>query len=240
MKRALFGVMLAVLLVGVSSRAFATTTDALQISSGGLTATISDNGTCLGTGCALISNDLNLTPGTDTITGSINGWNFSIVSGTSQSPGLIPIGLGITSLNAFCTTASCTGSNALDIQYSDMNFASAPSAFSTSYSGTIVGSGSTIESAFFSTSNVNFAKTTSIGTVGPFFAPSGAGTVIGGVGAVAPYSLTLDQTFSGTNTSFIVGGNVTAAPTAAPEPASLTLVGTGLIGLAGLRRRKLL
>ncbi len=237
MKRALFGVMLAVLLVGLSSRAFATTTDQLRITSGGLTATITDNGSCVGSACTTISVDLVSAPGTDSVTGTINGWNLSIVSGTTNSPGVIPFGL-ITSLTASCLTASCTGGNTLDIQYSDNSFTTAPSAFMTTYSGTIGGSGSTIESAYFSNSNTNFATTNLIGTVGPFSAPFGAGTAIGGVGAVAPYSLTLDQIFSsgGANSSFSVGASVTAAP----EPASLTLVGTGLIGLAGLRRRKLL
>ena len=238
MKRALFGVMLAVLLVGLSSRAFATTTDSLQVSSGGLTATIGDNGACVGAGCGAMSGDLNPVAGTDTITGSLNGWTLSIVSGTSNSPGLIPFGLDITSLTASCTiVGGCTGLNSLDIQYSDVNFASAPSAFSTSYSATTTGLGSTSESAFLSNLNTLFAETTLIGGVGPFSAPGGAGTAIGGVGAVAPYSLTLDQTFSGgDNSSFSVDGNVTAVP----EPASLTMVGTGLIGLAGLLRRKFL
>ena len=78
-----------------------------------------------------------------------------------------------------------------------------------------------------------------IGTVGPFTTPVGSGTASGG-GPAGPgnYSLTLVDTLGGGGAGLTYGVN--GVITAAPEPASLTLVGTGLIGLAGLRRRKLL
>jgi hypothetical protein len=124
--------------------------------------------------------------------------------------------------------------------YSDTGFVLpvAAGGFVTTYSTTQSGSGSTSESAYFDDTNALFNEATSIGTVGPF-AVSGVGSASGGtIAAVPNYSLTLDQIFTanGSAVSFSADGDITAVP----EPASLTMVGTGLIGLAGLLRRKLL
>jgi hypothetical protein len=236
MKRALFGMLL---LVGLSSRAFATTTDALQITSGGLTATIADNMSCSGTACGVsgISGDINVAAGTDTISGTINGWTLNIVSGTSHSAGLVPFGIDLTSLTASCTVSGgCTGLNDLHVIYSDINFnvPVAAGGFLTSYSDTQNGTGTTTESAYFDNSNTLFAEASLIGTVGPF-SGTNHGSAVGGGPAGPNYSLTLDNTFSGGDTtSFSTAGSIAAVP----EPASLTLVGFGLIGLAGMLRRR--
>jgi hypothetical protein len=99
----------------VGPMAFATITDALEISSGGLVAEITDNGACVniaGTPCTGITGDTDLTAGTDTINGSINGWSLHVVSGTSHSPGLTPFGLYLTSLTASCSVlGGCMGGN---------------------------------------------------------------------------------------------------------------------------------
>lgn len=220
--------------------ASATTTDALQLTSGGLTATIADNGTCTGTGCAGIVNngDLNPTAGTDTISGSLNGWTLNIVSGTSHSPGSVPFAIDITSLTASCTLGGgCTGANSLHVIFSDINFASAvaPGGFTTSYSDTQSGAGTTSESAFFSNTNGLFAETSLIGTVGPFSGTNAGAANGGAIAAVPLYSLTLDQVFSAAGpTGFSVDGNITV-----PEPGTLALFGVGLLGLgAALRWRK--
>lgn len=243
MKKSLFGVMLAVLLFGLfglSSRVFATTTDALQITSGSFTAIITDNGTCSGTACGSLSGDINPTAGTDSITGSINGWALNVISGSSNSPDLIPFGIDITSLTATCAPSKPCSADPLHVIYSDTGF-NVPvlaGSFVTTYSDTQSGSGSTSESAYFDNTNTLFNEASSIGTVGPFTG-SNTGSASGGLMAAGPtYSLTLDQIFTanGSAVSFSADGDITAVP----EPASLTLVGTGLIGLAGLLRRKLL
>ena len=158
-------------------------------------------------------------------------------SGTSNSPGLIPFGLDLTSLTASCAIAGgCTGANALHVIYSDINFAIPVGGFTTTYSATITGGGSTSESAFVDNTNTLFGEPAAglIGTVGPFVAPSGAGSATGGGAGVPPYSLTLDAVFSGVSSSFSVDGNVTAAP----EPSSLLLIGAGLLGFGLLLRKK--
>jgi hypothetical protein len=215
---------------------FATTTDSLQITVGGLTATIADNGTCTGTGCGSLFGDINPIAGSDTVTGSIGGWDLNIVSGTSHSPGLTPFGLDVSSLTATCNGGGCT-TTALDIQYSDINFSPAPPSFSTFYSATITGGGTTSESAYYSNGNTLFAESTLIGTVGPFSSPGGSGTASGGTGAVAPYSLTLDQVFTdakGGPVSFSVDGNITGVP----EPGAVIMFGTVLVFCASKLRRQ--
>src|SRR5690348_2784372 len=95
---------LAVLLVATGS-GYATTTDSIQITSGGLTATFQDNvAGCSGSGCGAIVGDLIGTAGTLIISGTLNGWVISVVGGVSHSPGLSPFGLDITSMTASCLT----------------------------------------------------------------------------------------------------------------------------------------
>jgi len=224
--------LVSLLVIGLGTT-YATTTDELMITSGGLTATITDNGACSGTGCGSLSGDINGTLGTTTVTGSLGGWSISITSGTSNSPSLVPLGLDITSLTATCSGV-CGGP--LDIQYSDVGFSPAYPAYSTGYSTTMAGVGSTSESAYFSNTNIAFAETTLINTVGPFTATD-HGTLSGGFGSAAPFSLTLDQVFTAGNgpVSFSSDGNITGVP----EPGTVMLFGTVLLFCASkLRRRR--
>jgi len=227
---------------------FASSTDELQITSGGFTATITDSTTlplgsftCTGTGCYSVANttgivgDSNGNAGTVTAGGDINGWVISVTSGTSNSPGLVPYGIDISSLTAACDASTC---GALDIQYSDINFSTAVpvNGFQTTYSATFgTGTGSTSESAYFSNSNTLFAETTLIGTVGPFTTSNNGSATGGAIAAVPDYSLTLDQVFTGTQgVSFSVDGNITV-----PEPGAVVLFGTVLVFCATKLRRRL-
>ena len=214
---------------------FATTTDKLMLTVNGVIATISDNGTCSGPGCGSLSGDINNTAGTDTVTGSIGGWSISITSGTSFSPSDVPAGLDLTSLTANCNGGACDA-HSLDVQFSDINFSPSNPSFITQYSATITGAtgASTSESAYYSNTNVLFAETSLIGTVGPFTA-TGSGLKTGGVGSVAPYSLTLDQVFTATNNGlFSVDGSVSSVP----EPGAVMLFGTVLALCASRLRRR--
>ena len=218
---------------------FASTTDELMLTVGGLTATITDNGGCAGTGCTLIFGDINPLAGTTTVSGSIGGWNIDIVSGTSYSPSDVPVGLALESLTATCIggAANCA-THSLDVQYSDTNFSPANPAFITGYSLTgLSGSGTTSESAYYSNSNALFAETALIGTVGPFTAVN-SGSATGGTGSAAPYSLTLDQVFTDTGTASLSFG-ANGAISSVPEPGAVILFGTVLVFCASkLRRRR--
>jgi hypothetical protein len=212
----------------LASTAFGTTTDELTLTSGATTVTILDNG----------AGDLTSAAGTVTYSNaSFNGWNILITSGTSNSPTLNPFGIDIASLTATCNGGACA-TQSLKIDYSDINFNVPVGAggFSTTFSSTQTGPGSTSESAWVSNSNTLFAKTSLIGTVGPFSGSNHA-TVTGGSAGVAPYSLTLEQVFSdatGGSVSFSVDGNITATP----EPVSIAFLATSLIGVGVLFNRK--
>jgi hypothetical protein len=206
-------------------------TDQMRLSSGALTVSVTDNDGV---------SDINPLIGTVAYANAnFNGWVINFTAGTSHSPNLSPFGLDLTSLTANCIGGPCS-TDPLIIAFSDIDFAVPINAggFSTTYSGTITGGGTTTESAYFDNSNTIFGTADLIGTVGPLGAPFGGGIATGGTVAATPnYSLTLVQTFTDTNggpVSFSVDGNITAVP----EPGTLAIFGTALGSLALIRRRK--
>jgi hypothetical protein len=154
--------------------ASATTTDELILPSGGLMAAFQDNVTgCAGTGCAGLT--ISSLAGTLSISGIINGWTITVVSGVSKSPILTPQALNVSSFTVSCNSEQeCTSGAAgeLEVKFSDINF-SVPvggGGFLTNYSGTIAGGGvtSTSENAYLDNTNTLFAETNLIGADGPF------------------------------------------------------------------------
>ena len=124
--------------------AFATTTDELILSSGGLTATFQDNVVgCTGTGCAGLAGDKSSIAGTLSVSGVINGWTITVVSGVSKSPILTPQALNVSSFTASCNSGQGCASGVagdLDVQFSDVNFnVPVGAGVQTNYRGTITG-----------------------------------------------------------------------------------------------------
>jgi hypothetical protein len=241
---------------------FATTTDQLEIKVGTLTATITDNGGCTGTGCSSLTfGGLDLDNSTDgqilTSGSNFGGWQISVTTGVSNSPGLVPYGLDISSLTATCEPVAphnppnppnpCT-STPLEVVFSDQNFTTPVgiNSFETDYSGNVTGNGSTSESAYFDNGNGLFAPTTLIGTAGPLNSSTSVGAATGGaIAATAPYSLTLDQIFNsgGQASSFSMDGDIITTTTtttfSTPEPGALVLFGSVLVLCSTkLRRRR--
>jgi hypothetical protein len=237
MKTTLLALLALLLTIGLGTT-FATTTDQLELSVSGLTATFVDNVVgCTGTGCSGLSGDLNSAAGELVVLGTIGGWDISVTTGKSYSPNDIPVGLDLASLTATCAAGAACDNETLSISYSDINFVADPLGYGTDYSATIAGSGSTSQSAYWDGSNTIFGTANLIGTVGPFITTN-HGSAFSAGSSTAPNSLTLEQAFTAVGTSgvsFSVDGDVYSTP----EPGAIILLGTVLVFCASkLRRRR--
>jgi hypothetical protein len=235
MKRSMYGVMFAALLtLSLSVVARATTTDELIISSGG-TCTVVDNATLSGS-CGTLGVDSNATAGTDTTSGSLNGWTITVVTGISNSPSVTPYGLDLVSLTADCTLTTCA---TLDIKYTDINFDIPVSTFVSPLTANNNGGGSTTESAYVSSTNTLGAETTLIGTQ-TFSATGSASTTVSGGSGAGSYSLTLDESFTGVNgATYNDTGQILSAPEGWSLSSTLGMLGFGVVALVVARRRGL-
>ena len=173
--------------------------------------------------------------GTETcvlFSGTVGAWTINLTAGNSAGPGNPTMDLS--SLNA-----TGGGSAApLDVELSDNGFGVGSSLFLLASSGNLVsGTGTATYSAYFDTGNADFTKTTLIGTLGLYSASyatskTGTGTI------TTPYSLTEDLVLTADAGGVKWSTDSSVAPV--PEPASITLLASALLGLGWLgRRRKL-
>src|SRR5215475_1565379 len=156
---------------GFASNAVATVE--LRLSSGAAT-----TGVLLGAPCG--------TETCVTFNGPVGDWNINLTTGFSNGP-VNPI----MDLSSFDATSSASAAP-LEVELSDNGFIVSPLLFRLKSSGSIVsGIGTATYSAYFDTGNTDFAKTTLIGTLGPYSTDYATNTT-GASPAGTPYSLTED------------------------------------------------
>lgn len=176
--------------------------------------------------------DINTTLGAVTYSGGVGNFIINVTTGITY-----PV-LG-TATNAqidlSSVNVSSSGGGTLTILVSETGY-SGPTLFTTAVGG--VTTGTLALESFLDASNTLFGTASPIGTLGTFSGGAFAGTTSGGASATAPFSLTMGTTithWSGTNsTSF----NASLNANSVPEPASLLLLGSGLLGLAFWGRKR--
>lgn len=219
---------LMILTLGIQTPSYATAF--LRLDNGTSSVTIEDN----------LAGDLNPSLGVINFSGALGGWTLNVTTGETKpvSGNAVAPYMYLNSIN-FTLPSGLPGGGVMTISFTDQGFGPLPDGlyFRGSYSGTTTGS--VIYKAYLDLSNTLFGDdislfSTSTQGPGPF-----SGTIASASlnDAEFPYSLTQELIInhgSGPNQStsgdFAIGE--------IPEPSTLLLIGSGLLGLAGYGGKK--